>query len=302
MGGHEDWPTLAWRFGRGRRRSATLSAMPGLLQMPRLLGGKQGRRVVRARRHACTAPACRPAAAQQAVVAPRSCSCATSATQYEAEELGGGRGQSIGDGGAMDAEYLRNTVGDALAQGCAAAVQARPSDPVAFLSKWLHQHVRAHGKEEVSSAAAASCAATGAGGRPCCSAGPLTMRDLLLATGTFAFCRQEGQAPARPRSSQRGLQRHRDDHTAHPRTGCRMPAAGVRCITGTVVPVASSKERTPSWHHSLLAPACRAAAPMRASPWERVSRRSLASTAAAGLVTARRRGQQVYPAGDARQA
>ena len=44
----------------------------------------------------------------------------------------------------MDTKYLKSTVGDALAQGCAAVVAARPVDPVEYLGQWLAQVRIAH--------------------------------------------------------------------------------------------------------------------------------------------------------------
>lgn len=41
-----------------------------------------------------------------------------------------------------DAEYLKATVGAALAQGVAECVCAGPDDPVAFLGNWLKAHVQ----------------------------------------------------------------------------------------------------------------------------------------------------------------
>ena len=34
-------------------------------------------------------------------------------------------------------EYLKGTVGEALARGCAATVKEAPSDPVEYLALWL---------------------------------------------------------------------------------------------------------------------------------------------------------------------
>ena len=45
----------------------------------------------------------------------------------------------------MDAAYLRSTVGVVLAQGCAAVVEAQPTDPVDYLSQWLHNYVKSEG-------------------------------------------------------------------------------------------------------------------------------------------------------------
>lgn len=47
----------------------------------------------------------------------------------------------------MDAEYLKNTVGSALAKGLAAVTNARPADPVEFLGMWLLKYVENQGVE-----------------------------------------------------------------------------------------------------------------------------------------------------------
>lgn len=36
-----------------------------------------------------------------------------------------------------DTAYLKETVGEALARGCAAAISAQPNDPVEYLGLWL---------------------------------------------------------------------------------------------------------------------------------------------------------------------
>ena len=41
-----------------------------------------------------------------------------------------------------DAEFLKQCVGDALSRGVAAVAAARPSDPVEFLGRWLHEYVK----------------------------------------------------------------------------------------------------------------------------------------------------------------
>ena len=41
----------------------------------------------------------------------------------------------------MDTEYLKSTVGPALAQGCAAVAAARPIDPIEYLADWLQAQV-----------------------------------------------------------------------------------------------------------------------------------------------------------------
>lgn len=38
---------------------------------------------------------------------------------------------------AFDCGYLKETVGEALARGCAATVTAEPNDPVEYLGRWL---------------------------------------------------------------------------------------------------------------------------------------------------------------------
>ena len=40
----------------------------------------------------------------------------------------------------MEAEYLRATVGEALASGMAHTAMANPSDPVDHLANWLHKY------------------------------------------------------------------------------------------------------------------------------------------------------------------
>lgn len=40
---------------------------------------------------------------------------------------------------AFDSGYLKETVGEALARGCAATVTAEPNDPVEYLGRWLHR-------------------------------------------------------------------------------------------------------------------------------------------------------------------
>lgn len=40
-------------------------------------------------------------------------------------------------GKGHDTAYLKDTVGEALARGCSAAIQAQPNDPVEFLGLWL---------------------------------------------------------------------------------------------------------------------------------------------------------------------
>lgn len=40
-------------------------------------------------------------------------------------------------GMAFDCSYLKETVGEALARGCAATVTAEPNDPVEYLGNWL---------------------------------------------------------------------------------------------------------------------------------------------------------------------
>lgn len=37
----------------------------------------------------------------------------------------------------FDTDYLKETVGEALALGCAAVVRASPADPVEYLAHWL---------------------------------------------------------------------------------------------------------------------------------------------------------------------
>lgn len=39
--------------------------------------------------------------------------------------------------GGPDTTYLKETVGEALARGCAAVVTAQPNDPVEYLGLWL---------------------------------------------------------------------------------------------------------------------------------------------------------------------
>lgn len=38
-------------------------------------------------------------------------------------------------------QYLKGTIGEALARGCAATVRESPSDPVEFLALWLERSV-----------------------------------------------------------------------------------------------------------------------------------------------------------------
>ena len=40
----------------------------------------------------------------------------------------------------MESEYVRKTVGEALAKGLAEVALQRPNDPVEFLALWLLQH------------------------------------------------------------------------------------------------------------------------------------------------------------------
>ena len=47
--------------------------------------------------------------------------------------------------GGPDTSYLKDTVGEALARGCAAAIQSQPNDPVEFLGLWLLKCVRRGG-------------------------------------------------------------------------------------------------------------------------------------------------------------
>lgn len=42
----------------------------------------------------------------------------------------------------MESEYVRRTVGQALALGLAEVAAVRPADPVEYLSLWLLQHKR----------------------------------------------------------------------------------------------------------------------------------------------------------------
>jgi hypothetical protein len=41
----------------------------------------------------------------------------------------------------MDAQYLKKTVGPALAKGLAAASVTRPQDPIEYLANWLIKYV-----------------------------------------------------------------------------------------------------------------------------------------------------------------
>mmetsp|Transcript_22494 Transcript_22494/g.62390 ORF Transcript_22494/g.62390 Transcript_22494/m.62390 type:complete len:599 (-) Transcript_22494:214-2010(-) len=43
---------------------------------------------------------------------------------------------------AFDSSYLKETVGEALARGCASAVTAEPNDPVEYLGRWLLRYVK----------------------------------------------------------------------------------------------------------------------------------------------------------------
>jgi hypothetical protein len=40
-------------------------------------------------------------------------------------------------GGGMEVAYLKDTIGEALSEGCASTAIAAPGDPVEFLGKWL---------------------------------------------------------------------------------------------------------------------------------------------------------------------
>ena len=41
----------------------------------------------------------------------------------------------------MDADYLKENVGDVLAKGVAETLLTAPDDPVDYLSKWLYKYV-----------------------------------------------------------------------------------------------------------------------------------------------------------------
>lgn len=48
----------------------------------------------------------------------------------------------------MDAEYLKENVGTALAKGLAAVTIAKPADPVEFLGNWLLKYIDNRAVEE----------------------------------------------------------------------------------------------------------------------------------------------------------
>ena len=48
----------------------------------------------------------------------------------------------------MESEYVRRSVGQALALGLAEVVAVRPADPVEYLALWLLQHKRNLGERE----------------------------------------------------------------------------------------------------------------------------------------------------------
>jgi hypothetical protein len=49
----------------------------------------------------------------------------------------------MADTAKFDSDFLKATVGDVLAKGVAATVEAQPEDPVEYLARYLLRYVRA---------------------------------------------------------------------------------------------------------------------------------------------------------------
>lgn len=61
--------------------------------------------------------------------------------RHVVDVISNNKSNSMADTTKFDSDFLKATVGDALAKGVAATVEAQPDDPVEYLARYLLRYV-----------------------------------------------------------------------------------------------------------------------------------------------------------------